>query len=305
KKKNLEEKIIAYAELQDQKMYQSGISLVGDISNQPDTLLIKEKSKITYHTFVEILGVDTTLSSQKYNEGLQLRDLFLKKNLKATLVPHAPYSLSRDLFQKIGYSVDNPIVCMHYHESQDEIDWANGHYGKMKDFYDFLKISIPTQDIIQRNEWANFFTKNKHFIAVHNVFATKSDIDFLQTFFHRNNIKLFLCICPQANEYIQQHKPPYFLWEKYQDIVCIGTDSLASNTSLNILSEIEMLQRLYPKILLPHLLQAATYNGAKALNMDSLYGSIAIGKSSELIVLQNLENNSLKDTFVQRIENFF
>lgn len=296
-----EEEMVAKAQIQDEQMYQSGIAVVGDISNQAYTIRIKKKSKIDYHTFVEILGLFPEVAEQKYREGLQLRESFLKENLKATLVPHAPYSLCIDLFQKIGNTPNNPIISMHYHESQDEMDWITQHRGDLNKFYDFLQFSIPSNMVVNRNEWVKVFQKNNHFIAVHNVYATKEDIEVLQTVFQKINKHLFLCLCPNANKYIQQKMPPYFLWEKYKDMICIGTDSLASNVELNILSEIKLLQLNYPQIPLSHLLKAATYNGAQALNVDDTFGSIAIGKSAQLIVFKNVDKDKLDNAIVNRV----
>ncbi|HNL82264.1 MAG TPA: amidohydrolase family protein [Chitinophagaceae bacterium] len=67
----------------------------------------------------------------------------------------------------------------------------------------------------------------------------------------------------------------------------LGTDSLASNNNLNIVNEIKTLQTHYPKITLAEILQWATINGAKALDMEDTLGSFEKGKKPGIILLEN------------------
>ena len=47
----------------------------------------------------------------------------------------------------------------------------------------------------------------------------------------------FWCICANANQYIEQTMPPIELLRSQRANIVIGTDSYASNWSLNILDE--------------------------------------------------------------------
>ena len=51
------ERILAAAANADRRMYDAGISAVGDISNTDLTVTVKRKSRIHYHTFVEVFGL--------------------------------------------------------------------------------------------------------------------------------------------------------------------------------------------------------------------------------------------------------
>lgn len=65
----------------------------------------------------------------------------------------------------------------------------------------------------------------------------------------------------------------------------LGTDSLASNRSLNILDEMKTIQKNFPEIPLDEILQWATSNGAKALQMDDKLGSFEKGKRAGVNLL--------------------
>ncbi len=67
--------------------------------------------------------------------------------------------------------------------------------------------------------------------------------------------------------------------------VAVGTDSLASNPDLDVLAEIRFLHRLYPDVPGDVLLRMATLSGAEALGWADETGSLAPGKSADLVVV--------------------
>jgi cytosine/adenosine deaminase-related metal-dependent hydrolase len=72
-------------------------------------------------------------------------------------------------------------------------------------------------------------------------------------------------------------------------IIVLGTDSLASNWSLNILDEIKAIRKNFPEILLQEMLQWATINGARALQMDDELGSFEKGKRPGVLLIDEEE----------------
>jgi len=84
----------------------------------------------------------------------------------------------------------------------------------------------------------------------------------------------------------------------------IGTDSLASNQSLNILEEIRTLQVNFPHVPLEEIIRWATINGARALGEEEMYGSIEPGKNPGLLLLENIDLQNLKllpETRIKRL----
>src|SRR5690606_29170879 len=101
-------------------------------------------------------------------------------------------------------------------------------------------------------------------ILVHNTFTQQQDIDLLKKSTHA----YYWCLCPQANWYIEKKLPNIPMLDANHLMICLGTDSLASNHTLSIWHEIQIIQEHYPDIPLEKLLQWATINGAQALQMD-------------------------------------
>jgi len=67
----------------------------------------------------------------------------------------------------------------------------------------------------------------------------------------------------------------------------IGTDSLASNHDLSIVAELKTLHKHFPHIPIYELLQWATVNGARALDIDNYLGSFEKGRQPGIVLVGN------------------
>jgi len=84
--------------------------------------------------------------------------------------------------------------------------------------------------------------------------------------------------------------------------ITLGTDSLASNDRLCILSEMRTIQAKFPAISTQQLITWGTLNGAKFLGIDEDKGSIEVGKTPGLNLITGLSGmNFTPDTKVQRL----
>ena len=129
-----------------------------------------------------------------------------------------------------------------------------------------------------------------HTLLVHNTFSNKADIDFAKT----QHQKLYWCLCPNANLYIENALPDVDLFKNEAVKITLGTDSLASNHQLSILAEMQTLQN-HKNISFEESLTWATLNGAEFLGIDKQYGSLSVGKKPGI--------NLIKLGFDQKIEN--
>jgi cytosine/adenosine deaminase-related metal-dependent hydrolase len=143
------------------------------------------------------------------------------------------------------------------------------------------------------------FKKAHHGILVHNSFTSAEDIQAV----HAAMDNAFWCLCPNANQYIEQTMPPVELLRSEKAKMVIGTDSYASNWSLNILDELKTIQQYHPQIPLAEMLSWATINGAHALQMEAGLGSFEKGKKPGLVLIKGTDTNGLlsKASTAQRI----
>src|ERR1700748_3177816 len=113
--------ILKAAEKADAEMYENGIVAVGDISNSNASIAIKAKSKIYYNTFVEAFSFIPEKAQETFDKALSLLKEFKPQSCSVT--PHAPYSVSKELFKLIKKYSDNGttiLISIHNQESEDE-----------------------------------------------------------------------------------------------------------------------------------------------------------------------------------------
>ncbi len=294
----------------ENEMLQNGIVAVGDISNLISTVPIKQKGKMYYHTFVEVLGLDPALAETKLEEGKVLQQLFKNiPNGNASVVPHAPYTVSIEVLKLIDKyaSENNSPVCIHMQESQAEIDFCMNHSGELAELFTRLKFNFPPDvsgthpnGFRPIHQTLNHLSGQKNVALVHNTYTTREEIKWANDL-HKN---LFWCLCPNANLYIENRLPSIIDFVSENSTIVIGTDSLASNHQLSVLEELKTISNTFPEINLKTLLGWSTLNGAKFLGIEKNYGSLEKGKKPGIVLLNNLDLENLKlnkNTSVKKI----
>ena len=142
-----------------------------------------------------------------------------------------------------------------------------------------------------------YFKNAASSILVHNSFTSASDIKAVQ----KEMPNSFWCLCPNANQYIEQTMPPIELLRANGAEIVIGTDSYASNWSLNIIDELKTIQTYNPSIPLSEMLGWATINGARALQMEKGLGSFEKGKKPGVVLIQGVNSNGqLENTSISK-----
>lgn len=270
----------------DQEMWQSGIVAVGDIANTTNSLVIKTKSRIHYHTFIECSGFTGATASLRFNQAKRISEEFIKIG-PAGIVPHAPYSVSPDLFKLITNNAAEAILSMHNQESVAEQDFFLSGHSAMNDLYKAIGVDIsffqaPGTTSLQAV--FPYLKNSRKLILVHNLTITEEDLNFIAS---DSSTNVYYCLCPTANKYINEKLPPVDLLKSFSDNILLGTDSLASNYQLSITEEMKLLAASFPALTMGELLQWATLNGAKALDMDHTLGSFEKGKLPGIVQLQN------------------
>ncbi|MFD0939131.1 amidohydrolase family protein [Pedobacter boryungensis] len=293
-----EQEIISAMQNADEEMYENGIVAVGDISNLLISKAVKLNSKIYYHTFVEVFGFNRP-SEPIIEQGLSLKGDFAP--LKASIVPHAPYSVSSSLFneiEKVTHAED--ILSIHNQETNGENELFEKGIGKFADFFAELGIAQSDAHNSGKNSLSYHLPQlstKVNTLLVHNTFSSKADVDFAQ----KKHQKLYWCLCPNANIYIENTLPDVNLLKAENLKITLGTDSLASNHQLNILTEMQTLQER-KNVPFEELLKWATLNGAEFLGIEKQYGSLEVGKKPGIVLIINAENRIInKETTIKRL----
>ncbi len=300
--------ILTAIEVAEKEMLQTGIVAVGDICNTAITIGQKAQKRLRYHNFIEVAGFVPASAQDRFDKASAVLEQYrtTTNEQRSTLSPHAPYSVSPQLFGLINNATVNDIVTIHNQETFAEEDFIKSKTGDFLNLYSKLGIDISFFNASGKSGLQSFlpnFTKGQSLILVHNVTTTKKDIEFasLSTIpekigtGNRQLSTLYFCLCPNANLYISNTLPDINMLIENNCNIVLGTDSLASNHQLNILEEIKTLQKNFAQLQLETILQWATINGARALQMDTTLGSFEKGKCPGVVLIENINDCRLTE----------
>jgi cytosine/adenosine deaminase-related metal-dependent hydrolase len=101
----------------------------------------------------------------------------------------------------------------------------------------------------------------------------------------------YVALCPRSNITVGIEPPPVADFLTEESPFAVGTDSLGSNTSLDVLEDVSLLRSLAVEggyegfDLDSRLIHAATLGGASALGLEGSLGSLEPGKRADMTVL--------------------
>ncbi len=281
----------------DDIMWRNGIVAAGDVSNEPVSFDIKAGSKIKYHTFVELYGLKAEKADEIFSKATELKKLAKEKyGLFASLAPHAPYSLSKELFLKIAHDnkQHNTLTAIHNQESDEENQLFLHKSGQLYDALQQLNIDFSSWKETGKNSLQSVFpylSSASKILLVHNTYTRLEDMKVV-----KGSDKLYWVFVPNANLYIEGRLPDIQMFINQKQIMAIGTDSFASNEYLSVLEELKTISLYFPDIPLMDMIKWATLNGAKALNFDKCLGSFDKGKVPGINLISNIDMDNLRLT---------
>jgi cytosine/adenosine deaminase-related metal-dependent hydrolase len=280
--------VLDAAQKADQEMYDNGIVAVGDISNSNISIKPKTNSKLYYHSFIETFSFLPARAADTFNNALQLMNEF--KPLSCSITPHAPYSVSKELFKLIQKHSEtgHNLISIHNQECDDENKFFRYKLGSFNDLYATFGIDISFFKPQARNSVQTIIpllTDKQEILLVHNTCTNLKDIYFIKRF----DRKINFCFCPNANLYIENRLPKIELFIGQGYNITLGTDSLASNTKLCILSEMRTIQEKFPSLSTAQLIEWGTINGARFLGIDDEKGTLEAGKTPGLNLISGLD----------------
>lgn len=191
--------------------------------------------------------------------------------IHTAFAPHAPYSVCDAAFKKLA-TINNELnlpVHIHVHETRHEVDGALDKNGMRP------LARLEGLDLV-----------NPGLVAVHFTDSTDADIAALAA----NNAHVVHC--PESNLKLASGFCQVDKLLKAGVNVALGTDGAASNNDLDMLGEMRTAALLAKGVagdataLPAHTaLRMATINGARALGIESLTGSLTVGKAADITAI--------------------
>jgi aminodeoxyfutalosine deaminase len=266
----------------------SGTGLLGDISNTLVTAPLLRDASMPAHIFYELLRFNASEAESMTREARAKAEAaaYPGGDVRVSLAPHAPYSVSPALFAAIRADLDahpGQMTSVHLGESLEETEFIRRGTGPWRVLLEELGVwtdawGAPGTSPVAYLEQLGFL--DRRVLAVHGVQFDGDDLDRLRA------RDMTIVSCPRSNQHVGVGAPPLEAFYAMNVNVAFGTDSLASAPDLNMFAELAEARRLAPRVPARTLLESATRRGAVALGFEDGYGTLEPGKRAQIIAVR-------------------
>jgi 5-methylthioadenosine/S-adenosylhomocysteine deaminase len=223
-------------------------------------------------------------------KGQQLHDHYRHHpRISTAYAPHAPYTVSDSSLESIimnAEELDLPIH-MHIHETADEVTQSVDQYG-VRPLERLKKLGLLSPRLM----------------AVHMTQLNQQEINWCA------ESGVHIIHCPESNLKLASGFCPVNTLMQHGINLSIGTDGAASNNDLDMFSEMRQTALLAKAVaqdasVIPAhtAIEMATINAAKALGIDTITGSLEVGKAADIIAvdLSSLDSQPCYDVISQLV----
>jgi aminodeoxyfutalosine deaminase len=267
-----------------EELRKSGVTTVLNIVATPQIIPLLLPAPIRVWNFLELIDVRPRPWIEEHAFGSWL--FFSDQSRRfggVGLSPHAPYTASAKLYEvalACARSFNLPVTT-HVAESNEEYAMFANASGALFDFLN--KLGRPMTDCGSTSPLRHLIENrlvNSDCIVVHLNELDDRDLEVLGNAKWRN---LQIVHCPKSHRFLHHKRFPLEELRERGLNISLGTDSLASNDSLNMFSEMRMAKKTYPCLTSLDVLEMATTHPARALKRQSELGKIAPGYLADSI----------------------
>lgn len=289
----------------------AGVTTIGDCCDSGAVAGAAVKLGLRAIVYQEVFGIDELRSVDAILEELaakvnNLRDITTGSLVEIGVSPHSPYTVRPALMRALAnYARSERLkLCIHASESQAEGALIRSGTGPIADMYvrRGIQWDVPGSGTASYLDRLGILGKNT--LLVHGVQLGAEERDVV------NRSGAAWAHCPKSNAKLGNGVADISMLgfksanaEQPGTPVGIGSDSVASNNTIDLFDEMRfavLLQRAARRKIAAmtarDALEMATIGGARALGLDSLVGSLEVGKRADLCVV-NLKELRLAPTY--------
>jgi len=250
-------------------LVRSGTTTVCDIAASPSNLERVANAPVRVLSCLELIDVAGKAAAEKFWD------------LCAGLSPHAPFTVSDELYRKAHSFCrqQGKIFTTHVAESSEEAAMFERRTGPL---YELLAVLGRSPDDCGRGSsvaWLDACGALNGTLAVHANCLSDDDVARLA------RAGATVAHCPSSHQF---YSHPPFPFERLRAAgvpVCLGTDSAASGTTLDLRSEMRDFLAAFPSVRPAEALAMATMMAAKALNRPGVSGTLTVGSCADIIAV--------------------
>jgi cytosine/adenosine deaminase-related metal-dependent hydrolase len=255
----------------------TGTVAIGDVSNDLAHLDLLAGSRLQAVVFHELLGWNPARAAALV-EGAEARPVrAAERGVPVRLAAHAPHSVSPALFAEL-IKRGGPAA-VHLAESAEESRFllrGDGAWMRFLERRGLGDLPFEPPGVSPVRYLEEMGALRPGLVAAHCVYVDDADRASLA----RNEVHV--AICPRSNLNLAVGIPPVPDLLAAGVRLCLGTDSLASVDSLDLMDDVAALHEEFPDVDPAAIVEMATLGGARALKLEGL-GAIARGMRACLV----------------------
>ncbi|BCS89211.1 amidohydrolase family protein [Pseudodesulfovibrio sediminis] len=254
-----------------QELKRTGTFMVGDIATRfaKEMAGTLEASGLFFVVFCEAIGETvpkkTFIPQGEFEAGL------------ISVAGHSLYTTHRDVLRaaKAETRLKGLPFSLHLAEHDEEVAIMADAPSEFLDMLHargrLLDFEPPGKRPVQQAAALELLDETT--LAVHCVKVTDADIETVR------QSGATVCLCPRSNEFIGVGRAPWEKWLASGTPLCLGTDSLASNTDLDLWNEaVYLTQNFDGELRFDDVLAMMTRTPAKIMGVEHLLGTLEPGK---------------------------
>ncbi|MBX7148342.1 amidohydrolase family protein [bacterium] len=266
-------------------LLQNGVTTVGDHISFNTPLEAILKSPLRGILFAEALGVADDVGQGIYHSLQNLKTSLPPSQFQFSITPHSVHALNPNVLKEILMKEPGPFS-IHLAESDDEHQFFSLKQGPL---HNFIKERAPHFKYESHSGLKHIINSNLPVNKLTLIHGNYLD-DVEQNFVLKNKIPVVHC--PGSHRFFNHQDFPLEKYLKHNHPVALGTDSHASNDHFSFLEELKLVHKSHPSLSAKQIITMATVNGAKALRMENIIGSLENEKSADIVgfKMQNIED---------------
>jgi len=272
-----------------EELKRCGVTTVVDVARRGAGLEDLVASGLRGISCIEFVAVDDAHLSGVGEELKHTLDTALMKTqgtkVQIGLAPHSVYTLSQNALSfvaKLSREKDL-FLTIHLAESRAESELIIHGRGPLVDFLSRYQLDTVPPGGCGRSSTAYLREcgiLDNRLVASHAVWVDDEDLKLLR------DSRVGIALCVRSNHFLKNGRAPLEQIKSQGIHFGIGTDSLASNSSLDLFEELRFFKSRYQGFSDEELLKMITISSAEALGMSEMIGSIEKGKRADLVVMQ-------------------
>jgi len=274
------------------EMVASGTVAVGDVAGVPWTAGILARSPLHAVVFLELMGLRSDEAERLLDHAADSLDAIeneadvkaARGRVSIVLSPHSAHTVSTTLLKALAgrATASGEILSIHLAETDDESAMIQDGSGPFPDLFRARGVwddgwRAPGSSPVEYLDRLGVLSRRT--LAIHCIHLGQLDHSKLQA------RGVTVVTCPRSNLRLAVGKTPVPKLLSSGVPVALGTDSLASVSNLDLFAEMAGLRREHPSLSPAAVLRMATLNGARALRLDSLLGTLEKGKIARFVAV--------------------